>query len=102
FQLYPGKTVDEHLTRYRCYWRGDLNKPSQGLDPQTHFEFIRHVVDKEDYWVSANVQKALNANIKPFNTFGRNEPALINMHKTFLRGVGLMPEEARLAKVGTD
>ena len=21
FQLYPGKTVDEHMTRYRCYWR---------------------------------------------------------------------------------
>jgi carnitine monooxygenase subunit len=101
FQLYPGATVGEHLTRYRCYWRGDLSRPSQGLDPQTHFEFIRNVVDKEDYWVSANVQKGLNANIKPFNTFGRNEPALINMHKAFLRGVGLTPEEAQLEKVGS-
>lgn len=100
FQLYPGATVGEHLTRYRCYWRGDLSRPSQGLDPQTHFQFIRDVVDKEDYWVSANVQKSLTSNIRPFNTFGRNEPALINMHKAFLRGVGLAAEQAPLARVG--
>jgi hypothetical protein len=92
--------VDQHLTRYRCYWRSDLSRPDQGRDPQAHFEFIREVVDKEDYWVSANVQKALSANIKPFSTFGRNEPALINMHKAFLRGVGITPEEAQLEKVG--
>jgi carnitine monooxygenase subunit len=99
FQLYPGATVDQHLTRYRCYWR-DLSRPDQGRGPQDHFEFIRDVVDKEDYWVSANVQKSLSANIKPFSTFGRNEPALINMHKAFLRGVGITPEEAQLEKVG--
>ena len=100
FQLYPGKTVDSHLTRYRCYWRSDLSRPDQGRDPQAHFEFIREVVDKEDYWVSANVQKSLSANIKPFSTFGRNEPALINMHQAFLRGVGITPEQAQLEKVG--
>jgi carnitine monooxygenase subunit len=99
FQLYPGATVDQHLTRYRCYWR-DLSRPDQGRGPQDHFEFIRDVVDKEDYWVSANVQKSLSANIKPFSTFGRNEPALINMHKAFLRGVGITPQEAQLEKVG--
>jgi carnitine monooxygenase subunit len=99
FQLYPGAAVDQHLTRYRCYWR-DLSRPDQGRGPQDHFEFIRDVVDKEDYWVSANVQKSLSANIKPFSTFGRNEPALINMHKAFLRGVGITPEQAQLEKVG--
>jgi phenylpropionate dioxygenase-like ring-hydroxylating dioxygenase large terminal subunit len=100
FQLYPGATVDSHVTRYRCYWRSDLSRPDQGRDPQAHFEFIREVVDKEDYWVSANVQKSLSANIKPFATFGRNEPALINMHQAFLRGVGITPEQAQLEKVG--
>ena len=100
FQLYPGKTVDSHVTRYRCYWRSDLSRPDQGRDPQAHFEFIREVVDKEDYWVSANVQKSLSANIKPFATFGCNEPALINMHQAFLRGVGITPEQAQLEKVG--
>ncbi|CAN7247338.1 Rieske 2Fe-2S domain-containing protein [Pseudoduganella sp. LjRoot289] len=100
FQLYPGPTVDSHVTRYRCYWRSELDRPDQGRDPQAHFEFIREVVDKEDYWVSANVQKSLSANIKPFSTFGRNEPALINMHQAFLRGVGITPEQAQLEKVG--
>jgi hypothetical protein len=25
--------------------------------PQAHFEFVRDIVTKEDYWVSANVMK---------------------------------------------
>ncbi len=101
FQLYPGEKVGAHVTRYRSYWR-DMSKPDQGRGPQDHFEFIRDVVADEDYWVSGNVQKSLNPNIKPFNTFGRNEPALINMHKAFLRGAGMVPEEAPLSKVGAD
>lgn len=101
FQLYPGKKVGEHVTRYRSYWR-DMNMADQGRGPQDHFEFIRNVVADEDYWVSGNVQKSLNANIRPFNTFGRNEPALINMHKAFQRGIGLSADEAPLSKVGVD
>lgn len=100
FQLYPGATPDQHVTRYRCYWRSDTDIADQGRGPQDHFEFIREVVDKEDYWVSARVQKTLNAKIKPFNTFGRNEPSLINMHKAFARGIGMDLTEAPLTKVG--
>jgi len=94
FQLYPGKRVDQHLTRYRCYWRSKTLLEDQGRGLQDHFEFIREVVDKEDYWVSANVQRSLNAGLKPYNTFGRNEPALINMHRAFSRGAGIEPTEA--------
>lgn len=98
FQLYPGKTVGEHLTRYTCYWRTTEGAGWGVTDPQAHFEFVRDVVDKEDYWVSSNVMKSLAANMRPFNTFGRNEPALHNMHRAFLRGAGVEVKEAPLVK----
>lgn len=44
--------------------------------------------------------KNLNAGMINFSTFGANEPALQNMHKAFLRGIGTTPEEAPLGKVG--
>lgn len=97
FQLYPGRTVDEHVTRYRCYWRTPEGGAGWGVDdPQAHFEFVRDIVTKEDYWVSANVMKGLNGGLRSFNTFGRNEPALHNMHRAFARGVGRTLEPAPL------
>ncbi|MAA55018.1 MAG: Rieske (2Fe-2S) protein [Porticoccaceae bacterium] len=93
FVLYPGKKVGEHITRYRSYWRGDINRASwSGGGAKENFDFIVYVVDKEDYWVSANVQKSLNANRRKFSTFGKNEPSLINMHRNFLSAVGLDPD----------
>jgi phenylpropionate dioxygenase-like ring-hydroxylating dioxygenase large terminal subunit len=101
FQLYPGKTVDEHVTRYSCYWRAQDDGAGWGVnDPQAHFEFVRDIVTKEDYWVSANVMKSLNGGLRSFNTFGRNEPALHNMHRAFARGVGRSLEEAPLVADG--
>jgi len=101
FQLYPGRSVDEHMTRYRCYWRTQEGGAGWGVDdPQAHFEFVRDIVTKEDYWVSAGVMKSLNGGLRSFNTFGRNEPALHNMHRAFARGVGRTLEQAPLVKDG--
>lgn len=71
-----------------------------GNTPQEHFEFICKVVDEEDYWVSTNVMKNLNAGMLRYSTFGANEPALQNMHQAFLRGIGEVPVEAPPTKVG--
>lgn len=101
FQLYPGKTVGEHTTRYRCYWRTQAGEAGWGVnDPQAHFEFVRDIVTKEDYWVSAGVMRSLNGGLRSFNTFGRNEPALHNMHRAFARGVGRTFEQAPLVHDG--
>lgn len=101
FTLYPGDTPGEHRTIYRSYVRNGGDKGWDGNTPQEHFEFICKVVDEEDYWVSANVMKNLNARMISYTTFGRNEPALQNMHKAFLRGVGKTPVEAPMVKAGT-
>jgi phenylpropionate dioxygenase-like ring-hydroxylating dioxygenase large terminal subunit len=101
FQLYPGDSVGEHMTRYRCYWRKSEAGAGWGVDdPQAHFNFVRDIVTNEDYWVSANVMKSLNGGLRSFNTFGRNEPALHNMHRAFARGVGQALEAAPLVRDG--
>lgn len=100
FKLYPGDKPGEHRTIYRSYVRQGGEKGWDGNTPQEHFEFICKVVDEEDYWVSTNVMKNLNAGMLRYSTFGANEPALQNMHKAFLRGVGEVPTEAPPTKVG--
>lgn len=89
FQLYPGERVDEHLTRYRLYMRRPIDSGERRKAAEAHFDFIYNVVDTEDYWVSANVQRNFNAGLRTHTTFGRNEPSLINMHRAFRRKAGL-------------
>ncbi|MEE2703385.1 MAG: SRPBCC family protein [Myxococcota bacterium] len=89
FQLYPGERVDEHVTRYSLYMRKGIDSEERRKEAEAHFDFIYHVVDTEDYWVSANVQKNFNAGLRTHTTFGRNEPSLINMHRSFRRKAGL-------------
>lgn len=100
FKLYPGDTPGQHRTIFRSYTRAKDGRGWDGNDPQAHFEFICKVVDEEDYWVSANVMKNLKTGMLQYSTFGRNEPALQNMHKAFLRGIGQTPVEAPLARAG--
>lgn len=47
------------------------------------------VVGDEDYGVSQSIQPGLNTGLRPFNTLGRNEPALINLHHALARGAGV-------------
>ena len=89
FQFYPGASVDQCVSRYRCYWRSDPSSKDQGRDPQTHFKWVIQVVGEEDYRVSRTVQETLNTGLKPFSTFGRNEPALICLHEALARGASM-------------
>ena len=70
------------MTRYSCYYRGHvpLETKEQRQEAQDHFNFIVKVVADEDYWISGNLQKNMNTGLRTVTTFGRNEPALINMH----------------------
>jgi phenylpropionate dioxygenase-like ring-hydroxylating dioxygenase large terminal subunit len=91
FQLFPSDAVGEHLTRYHLYWRGGLPDAAARRAAEAHFDFIYRVVETEDYRVSADVQKNFDTGLRRYTTFGRNEPSLINMHRTFRRMVGLRP-----------
>lgn len=89
FQLYPGERVGQHLTRYSAYRRTEPENDAQWEEAREHFKFIYDVVDQEDYRVSAAVQKNFNTGLCEYTTFGRNEPSLINMHRTFRKMAGL-------------
>jgi phenylpropionate dioxygenase-like ring-hydroxylating dioxygenase large terminal subunit len=89
FRLFPGASVDEHVTRYSLYLRQPAESEARRAYGREHFQFIYSVVDKEDYWVSQNVQRNFNAGMRTHTTFGANEPSLINMHRTFRRMAGL-------------
>ena len=89
FRIFPGKSATEHVTRYSCHFRAGvpLETEQQRAEAQAHFEFIVKVVSDEDYWVSGNIQKNMNTGLRTLTTFGRNEPALINMHRAFAAAV---------------
>ena len=89
FQLYPGASVGEHRTRYRAYTRRTPENDEARDAAREHFRFIFEVVDREDYRVSAAVQRNFSTGLQSHTTFGSNEPSLINMHRTFRRRAGL-------------
>ncbi len=94
FQIYPGPTVGQHVTHYSSYWRGNaaLDSDQARAEAEAHFDFIWQVVETEDYAAGAAVQRSLNSGLVKRTTFGRNEPALINMHAAFDKA--LAPAEA--------
>lgn len=89
FQIYPGESVGEHITLYHSYWRGHVPIESEQVrrEAEAHFDFIWQVVEDEDYRAGAMVQKNLNSGLVSRSTFGRNEPALINMHEVFRQSI---------------
>lgn len=92
FQFYPGPSVGECISRYRCYWRSDPSRADQGREPLTHFNWVVQVVGEEDYKISQSIQKGLETGLRPYNTFGRNEPALIKIHEALARGA-ILPDQ---------
>ena len=91
FRLYPGGRVDQHTTRYSLYMRQPMDSEERWKAAKAHFRFIYSVVDQDDYRVSAAVQRNFNAGHVQYTTFGRNEPSLIDMHRSFRWGAGLLP-----------
>jgi hypothetical protein len=69
--------------------RKPLDSEEQWQDARDHFRYIHEVVDSDDYWVSANIQKNFNSGLATHTHYGRNEPSLINMHRSFRRMAGL-------------
>ena len=91
FRLYPGERVDQHTTRYSLYMRQPMDSEERWKAAKEHFRFIYSIVEQDDYRVSAAVQRNFNAGHVQYTTFGRNEPSLIDMHRSFRRGAGLSP-----------
>jgi phenylpropionate dioxygenase-like ring-hydroxylating dioxygenase large terminal subunit len=71
-QMYPGERVGESFTIQNFLRFGSPDEmDSQELEQ--HMQFMRRVVQDEDYGTGLNVQKALATGAKEYSYFGRNE-----------------------------
>ena len=89
FQIYPGDRVNEHVTRYSLYSRTPIVSDEERASKEAHFDFVHGVVERDDYAMSAAVQKNLDSGRLTHITFGQNEPALINLHRMLRSKAGL-------------
>ena len=99
FELYPGKKVNNHLTRFSLYKRFPMKTEEEKREAQDQYDFIYSVVEKDDYWVSENVMKGFKSGLHPHSIFGKNELSLIYMHQAFRDAVGLDPKDVELKRV---
>ena len=60
---------------------------------QNLFQFILYTFEKEDYWVSARIQEGLGRGQRTHAIFGRNELALVAMHRSYREAIGRQPDE---------
>lgn len=89
FRVYPGKTPGEQTTLYSIYARGSLADAAARQEALEYFQFTCDVVEREDFWVTEREQRNLESGLVESLTFGRNEPALIQLHYNFRRALGL-------------
>ena len=79
-QMFPGKSVDQSVTIQNFLRYGDPEKKDPAELPQ-FMQFMRRVVEEEDYGTGKKVQIALATGAKAFSLFGRNEGGGQLFHK---------------------
>ncbi|MGE4652586.1 MAG: SRPBCC family protein [Myxococcota bacterium] len=91
FRIYPGHSVNRQRTHYSLYARKPLKNGEGRAAALDYFDYNYHVVEKEDFWVSECAQRNLDTGALAEITFGRNEPALINLHEVMRRALDSKP-----------
>ena len=71
-QMYPGKTVGESFT-IQNFLRFGAPDEADRDELEAHMNFMRRVVQEEDYGTGLKVQQALATGAKEYSYFGRNE-----------------------------
>ena len=71
-QMYPGERVGESFT-IQNFLRFGTPEDVDQKELEQHMQFMRRVVQDEDYGTGFNVQKALATGAKEYSYFGRNE-----------------------------
>lgn len=93
FYVYPGESVDEHVTRFHLYSRAPLDTEEELAAADRKVDAIWSVVQDEDYWVGRNIAKNIKSRLLPYTHLGRNEAPLIDMHRALREALGRDPAE---------
>ena len=79
-QLFPGDTPQTSYT-VQNYLMANTPNAEQAEAARSQFEFLRYVVQEEDYATGIKQQRALQTGAKEFVMFGRNEGGGHNFHR---------------------
>lgn len=96
FQLMPGDRVDRSVTTQSLYALDEHLSPEDFGTMKESFGLVYDVIANEDFWASRVAQRALATRANDTYVFGRNEPALHNVHDALRRSLGLEPLAPRV------
>ena len=80
-QLFPGETPGTSYTIQNYLMEKEPSSEKLIRDAQNQFEFLRYVVQEEDYATGLKQQKALESGAKEYVMFGKNEEGGHNFHR---------------------
>ncbi len=81
-QLIPGPTPDKNMTNLIFIRRHGPKDAEDAAGIESMMDWLRDVVDVEDYGVGLQVQKGMESGAVPHVTFGRNERGNQYFHRT--------------------
>ena len=80
-QLFPGATPDRSVTNQIFLMENPPESAEQEAEAAQQFEFLKYVVQEEDYATGIALQKNLSVGAKKHVLFGRNEGGGQRFHK---------------------
>jgi len=80
-QLFPGDSPDTSYTNQIFLMEKAPDTAQLKADAKEQFEFLRHVVEEEDYATGIALQKNLHAGARSHVLFGKNEGGGQNFHR---------------------
>lgn len=83
FQVLPGPTIDRQVTLQSYYNRVPLDTDEVVAATEFFFEMFHGVVRDEDYPCAEEIQSGLASGANSHLVFGRNEPALHHLHRSY-------------------
>lgn len=89
FQLYPGATVHEQITRFKLFSRLPEATAEDRATIADRLEIFARVVQTEDYVMCAGASENVRTELLPALYFGRNEAAIGWTHEAIDRALGL-------------
>ena len=79
-QLFPGETPGTSYT-IQNYLMADEPEEADKKAARDQFDFLRYVVQEEDYATGLKQQRALETRAKDYVIFGKNEEGGHNFHR---------------------
>jgi phenylpropionate dioxygenase-like ring-hydroxylating dioxygenase large terminal subunit len=89
FQIYPGQSVHEQITRFKLFGRLPNASEAERKVIADRFEIFARVVQTEDYAMCAGASAAVQSGAISEFYFGRNEPAIGWTHEALDRALGI-------------